>query len=446
MKAFHSFLQQFFPDGNYGTWLLAISGGVDSVVLGQLLFEKGIPFELAHCNFQLRGEESVRDEDFVRDLAQKWNAPLSVKHFDTMAYAAENKCSIQVAARDLRYAWFHELLDKKNKQVLLATAHHANDSVETMLMNIMRGTGIEGLHGIVPKRGKIIRPLIFATKQEMLEYAASKDLLWVEDSSNESSKYTRNFIRNEMIPAAEKIFPAAIENMLGTIEKMKEAEQLYLQAVTHHKKKLLFQTKGEWQIPVLLLQKTPPVKTITWELIKPFGFTEGQIDEVLKLCSSETGAYVQAADWRIIRHRKWLVIAPVQTTQAAHIVIEGEQGETRLPHATLQWNASNAFDFETLKKLATTEAVLDAKHLEFPLILRPWKDGDYLYPLGMRKKKKVARLLIDLKLSKTAKEQVWVLESNRKIVWVVGLRIDDRFKVTPATAKVLQLQFVSHRG
>jgi tRNA(Ile)-lysidine synthase len=329
---------------------------------------------------------------------------------------------------------------------MLATAHHANDSVETMLMNVMRGTGIEGLHGIVPKRGKIIRPLIFATKQEIMDYAKAQGLSWVEDSSNESSKYTRNFIRNEMIPATEKVFPTALENMMSTIEKMKEAEQLYMQAVTHHKKKLLHQAKGEWQIPVLLLQKTQPVKTITWELIKPFGFTEGQVDEVLKLCNSETGAYVQAAALRIIRHRKWLLIAPVQTAQALHIVIEGDKGETTLSEGKLQWKISSNFDLEKLKQLTANEAVLDLKHLQFPLILRPWKDGDYLYPLGMRKKKKIARLLIDLKLSKTEKEKVWVLESNHKIVWVVGLRIDERFKVTPATAKVVQLKYFSHRG
>jgi tRNA(Ile)-lysidine synthase len=414
--------------------------------LGHLLLQNDIPFSMAHCNFQLRDDESSRDEQFVRTLAAAWQVPLYVKHFDTKKYADEHACSIQVAARELRYTWFYALLVSEMKNGLLATAHHANDSVETMLMNLMRGTGIEGLHGILPKKDKLIRPLLFATKQEILEYALANNLAWVEDSSNESSKYTRNFIRNEMIPAAEKIFPAAVKNMLGTIEKMQEAEQLYMQAIAQHKKKLLIPVKEEWQIPVLLLQKTQPIKTITWELIKPFGFSEGQMGEVLKLCHAETGSYVQAMDWRIIRHRKWLLIAPSQTAQASHFLIEGDDCETNFPAGKLNWKTNAAFDLQMIKQLSVNEAVLDAKHLPFPLILRPWKVGDYFYPLGMRKKKKVARLLIDLKLSKTAKEKIWVLESNNRIVWVVGLRIDDRFKVTPATTAVLQLQFVSHRG
>ncbi|HSC53085.1 MAG TPA: tRNA lysidine(34) synthetase TilS [Phnomibacter sp.] len=421
--------------------LLAMSGGVDSVVLAHLFRSTAIPFTIAHCNFQLRGDESVRDENFVRSLAQQWQVPLLVKHFDTKEYATTHACSIQVAARNLRYDWFQACVRTSDITQLIATAHHANDSVETMLMNLMRGTGIEGLHGILPRRGNIIRPLLFATKEEIIDHAKKHDLNWVEDSSNDSSKYTRNFIRNEMIPAAEKIFPAAVKNMLGTIQKMQEAELLYTQAIAQHKSKLLQREKGEFKIPVLLLLKAKPLRSITWELIKGFDFTEGQVDEVLKLCTAATGAYVQSASWRIIRHRKWLLIAPVQTAIATTLVVEGNNGELQMPQGTLTWKTLDAVDANAYKQLKPAEAMLDARQLAFPLVLRPWKAGDYLYPLGMRKKKKLARLLIDLKLSTTEKEKVWVLESQQKIVWVLGLRIDDRFKLTAQTGQVVHLHF-----
>jgi tRNA(Ile)-lysidine synthase len=297
------------------------------------------------------------------------------------------------------------------------------------------------MHGILPKRNYIIRPLLFATREDIHAFATEHSIQWVEDSSNESSKYTRNFIRQEVVPAIEKVYPAAVSNMQQTISNMQEAALLYNQALQVHKKKLLHAVKNEWHIPIRLLLKTQPLRTVLYELIHPFGFSAVQVEEVLKLCQASNGAYLEGEAWRIIRNRAWLMIAPVANKWSNAIVLN----ETDKQLATIDFELTvdvQSFDGNMASLPVSAQQVLvEARHLKWPLLLRRWKAGDYLYPLGMGKKKKVARLLIDLKLSKTEKEKVWVLESDKKIIWVVGYRLDDRFKVTPATKQALHLQF-----
>jgi tRNA(Ile)-lysidine synthase len=222
--------------------LLAVSGGVDSVVMCELCKQAGFDFVIAHCNFQLRGEESERDEQFVTDISKKYDVEIFVKKFDTEKYAEDKKLSIQVAARELRYEWFHHLIGDKIRHVL--TAHHANDNIETLLMNFFKGTGINGLQGIMKKQKHIVRPLLFATKEELLEFAKENELKYVEDSSNASDKYTRNYFRNQLIPSIQKIFPQVEENLLNNIQRFSEIGILYQQSIDHHKKKLL-EKKGE---------------------------------------------------------------------------------------------------------------------------------------------------------------------------------------------------------
>lgn len=454
--------------------LLAVSGGIDSVVLTHLVAACGFPFAVAHCNFGLRGAESARDEAFVNALAAQYKAPFFIKKFDTAAYAAQHKLSIQEAARKLRYDWFREvvgdtwkednswqLADDRNKQQLktannihtadqalpsavshlstfIATAHHANDNIETLLINFFRGTGISGLHGILPKQNNIIRPLLFATKEQIVQYAADRQLSWVEDSSNASDKYTRNFFRHQLIPAIKGLFPQAEENLLQNIHRFGEAEQLYNQAVALHKHKLVAAKGAELHIPVLKLQKTTPLHTITWEIIKDFGFATAQVNDVVKLLGAENGRYVASRTYRIIKNRNWLVIAPAQTTVAQHILIEAKDREVVYEEGVIQLKNIQYSKFNI--QHSNNVAMLDAALIQYPLLLRKWKAGDYFYPLGMKKKKKLARFFIDLKLSKTDKEKVWVIEMDKKIVWVVGHRIDDRFKITAKTANLLQLQ------
>ena len=332
--------QNLFRKSDY--LLLAVSGGADSVALCELCFQTGLHFEIAHCNFQLRGEESERDEMLVRQLAEKYWTKVFVKKFDTEKYAEENKVSIQVAARELRYNWFDGLLDQqsvvRNQQIIpllsepvippsgdrglfLLTAHHANDNIETLLMNFFKGTGIKGLQGILPKQGKIIRPLLFAKKEEILTFIKENNLEFAEDSSNSSDKYTRNYFRHQLIPSVEKVFPQAEENLINNMERFKEIEVLYKQSIDLHKKKLLEQKGNEVHIPVLKLLKSKPLKTIVYEIIKDYGFTAHQTDDAIHLLSSESGKYISSSTHKIIKNRNWLIIAPLNTVQANHILI-----------------------------------------------------------------------------------------------------------------------------
>jgi len=425
--------------------LLAVSGGVDSVVLTDIVAKAGFDFTIAHCNFQLRGEESKRDEKFVRSLGEKYNKKVFVKTFDTNTYAVANKVSVQVAARELRYTWFKELNEICHPSSvicqLIATAHHADDNIETVLINFFRGTGILGLTGIqaFQKEQQLIRPLLHFRKEELVQYAKENDLLYVEDSSNNSDKYTRNYFRNQIIPSVKEIFNNAEDNILNNIERLKEAEMLYGQAIQLHKHKLLEQKENEIHIPVLKLKQVQPLQNIVWEIIKEFNFSAAQTEEVIKLLDADNGSYIQSASHRIIKNRKWIIIAPLQTNIAAHILIEKGEKIVVFANGILQLQILPSFGLPTNDSRLTIH--VDEDKIKFPLLLRQSKQSDYFYPLGMQKKKKLNRFFIDQKLSVTEKENVWVIESDKRIVWVIGLRIDDRFKITPATKHVLKIDW-----
>lgn len=453
IERFKQHIQQFPFVQKRQKQLLAVSGGVDSVVLCDLMFDAGYDFVIAHCNFQLRGSESERDEQFVRSLGEKYGKDVLVKSFDTEEYASLNKISIQVAARELRYNWFRELvsgewsgvnaqLTTDNSQLhYILTAHHANDNIETMLMNFFKGTGIAGLHGILPIQGKIFRPLLFAKKEELLSYATESNLEFVEDSSNLSDKYTRNFFRHHLFPMLKDIYPNVEDNLLKNIERFSEAEELYKQSIDLHKKKLLEYKGKEVHIPVLKLLKTSPLSTIVYEIIKDFSFNASHTAEVVSLLERETGKYVSSSTHRVIKNRSWLIISPNVTTEAANILIEKEDNEIVFSEGELVFDFIPASSFQI--SADSKIAALDAAEIAFPLLLRKWKQGDYFYPLGMRKKKKLSKFFIDQKMSKTDKEKVWVIEMNKKIIWIVGKRIDDRFKVEPATKSIFRISFKS---
>ena len=431
--------------------LLAVSGGVDSVVLCELCKQAGYDFVIAHCNFQLRGEESDRDEHFVRELSEKYKVQIFVKKFKTKDYAEKNKLSIQVAARQLRYEWFNYLIGNKqyaksneeidNCQLPIAnwivTAHHANDNIETLLMNFFKGTGVSGLRGILPKNGKIVRPILFAKKEELISFANENRLVFVEDSSNASDKYTRNYFRHQLIPIIKEVFPQVEYNIINNMLRFQDIEILYHQSILLHKKKLLEKKGEEIHIPVLKLLQSEPQVTIVYEIIKVFGFTANQTDEVIKLLTSESGKYIQSLTHRVFKNRKWLIIAPLNNIIAENILIETANCIVNFKNGKLKLEKFSPDDL--LLANGNSIAQLDADEIFYPLLLRKWKQGDYFYPLGMNKKKKLSRFLIDQKLSLTEKENIWVVEMNKKIIWVVGKRIDDRFKITPKTKTILKI-------
>ena len=418
--------------------LLAVSGGIDSVVLAELSYKYGYQFIIAHCNFQLRGKESERDEAFVKELGKKYSAEVLVKRFETESYAAENKISIQVAARELRYKWFNELIENGTANWIV-TAHHLDDNIETVLMNFFKGTGLSGLRGMLPKAGKIVRPLLFARKEELLDFAKQNSLSWVEDSSNQSDKYSRNYLRHQLIPVIEKIYPSAIENLSDNIKRFTELEKFHKESVQLQLKKIIEIKNKEIHIPILKLKKSVSVRTLLYELITQYGFASHRVDEVVHLLESETGKYLLSTSHRILKNRNWIIISPLDRQLQEQVVLEEEESAILFAEGKLGIQKKPAPEEKVQAKNGT--ALLDADKIEYPLLLRKWRPGDYFYPLGMPKKKKLARFFIDQKLSLIQKEKAWVIEMNKKIIWVVGMRIDDRFKITDNTKHVLEITY-----
>lgn len=419
--------------------LLAVSGGMDSVVLAHLCKEAGFSFSIAHCNFRLRGEESERDEAFVRQLASDLSVSFFIERFDTAAVAAQEKKSIQEAARQLRYDWFAQL-KKQHAFDYVLLAHHADDNLETVVMNFFRGTGLQGLTGMPEMRETyLVRPLLGIRKKEIEAWAQQKGLSWVEDSSNDSDKYTRNVFRKQLLPLIQNLYPQADENLLRNVSRMQSALQLYEEGYRHLHSRLVETEGNVSRVPILKLK--PYLHTsFLFEWVKSFHFTEKQLPDIRRLMEAENGKFVASETHQIIRHNRWLMIAPKQTDNSIAVVEAGVK-EVLFAGGSLLINQLTSAAWQLNTDSGT--AHLDAKGIEFPLVLRRWKTGDYFYPLGMRKKKKLSRFFIDSKLSKHEKENTWVLESNKKIIWVVGRRIDDRFKVTEATKDILQLKWKS---
>lgn len=444
--------------------LLAVSGGVDSVVLCELCKQAGYDFTIAHCNFQLRGEESERDENFVKELGKKYGVEVISKRFETSEFAKQRSIGTQEAARMLRYTWFMEICvqkmlpgfdkptDKPGWHTTIypdapkwwvVTAHQLNDNIETLLMNFFKGTGIKGLKGITQTEGlmlpNLLRPLLFATRKEIEAFAVQHNLSWVEDSSNASDKYTRNYFRNKLIPAIQEVFPSVENNLADNIARFKEVEILYEQAIQQHKRNLLVEKDPEVHIPVLKLLKVQPLSTIVYEIFKDYDFTSRQTGEIIRLLKSESGKYIDSSTHRVLKNRNWLIISPKGAILTQNILIE--EGEKQLFFEVGEIDLELLSAVNLKPQTFNLIAQLDASEIKFPMLLRKWKQGDYFYPLGMTKKKKLSRFFIDQKLSLNQKEKTWVIEMDKKIIWVVGLRIDNRFKITESTKNILQISF-----
>jgi tRNA(Ile)-lysidine synthase len=445
-EAFSDFIakERLFSPGD--RLLLAVSGGLDSVVLCELSHRAGFRFVIAHCNFQLRGGESDRDEAFVRQLAHRYGRELLVERFDAQAFAAARHLSVQVAARELRYGWFRQVVEGwggeregSGGKGVIATAHQLDDNIETMVMNFFRGTGLTGLRGMLPRQGQIVRPLLFARRAELHRFAEEAKLTWVEDSSNESDKYTRNFFRHQILPLVERAYPSGLGNLADNLGRFREIEAIYREAIEQQKKRLLEHKGSEIHIPVLKLKKAGPLATLIHEIFSTYGFTPQQNSAIAGLLDSPSGKYICSPSHRLLKDRRWLILTPLDSVGSVTILIEKDRTIVEYARGALQleWLP----DFTGQPSADGSVAWLDAKEIHFPLLLRPWRPGDYFYPLGMRKKKKLARFFIDQRLSLAEKEKVWVLEMDKKIIWVVGRRIDDRFRLTPSTSEALRIRY-----
>ncbi|MCO6477838.1 MAG: tRNA lysidine(34) synthetase TilS [Phaeodactylibacter sp.] len=424
--------------------LLAVSGGLDSVVMAHLFREAGFDFGIAHCNFQLRGQDADEDERFVHELAESWSAPFFWRRFNTKEYARTTGQSIQLAARGLRYSWLEETRLEKGF-THIATAHHLSDSIETLLYNLTKGCGMRGLHGIPVKNGFIIRPLLFASRNHLEQYAAGKGLSFREDATNQEVKYYRNKIRHNVIPALKVINPAFEQTMAENIGRFRQIEQLLDWAMRHIAQEVILSYGMPFRLSIRELDSFGPVlPTILFELLYPYGFNSSQVQQLAESLDN-VGAIFLSRDYRLLVEREELVVdkLPVEKgTEPPEIQITTDTTEFPVPGGRLviARHQGRPAAFPPTE----WEVFLDAGRLQFPLLLRHWRAGDAFQPLGMNgKHQKVQDLFSNQKVSRFDKEKAWILEDAAgRICWVVGYRIDERFKVRQDTQAYWALKFI----
>jgi len=433
-KAFKNLIKSEFPYLSNAKLLLAISGGIDSVVLAHLCKNAKLEFSMAHCNFNLRGDESDADENFVVDLADALEVEVFTESFDTKDYAADAGISIQMAARDLRYNWFDDLRSALNFDYIL-TAHHANDDLETFLINLIRGTGLEGLTGIKSENNKIIRPLLNFSRKEIGAYAWQNSIKWREDSSNISSKYLRNKIRHQIIPVMEEINPQLLESFAKTQVHLNESLDLVEDYIGLLYPEIVSKTNFGYQLKIEVLKNTHNPKAVLYQLLNSFGFTEW--DDVNHLLEAQPGKMVFSETHRLIKDREFLILTekPSDKDDEVYSISEGEEIEM-LPMGT--------FTFNEVEKITDTPVnciYVAGESLKYPLTLRKWQEGDVFYPFGMKGKKKLSDFFMDKKLSLPEKENTWLLCSEDKIVWVVNHRADARFGIKDPSQKIIKITY-----
>ncbi len=420
--------------------LLAVSGGVDSMVMLDLFLRSNYNFAIAHCNFHLRGEESLRDEYFVRKFAQNNNIQIFVQDFDTYSYMEKEKKSLEMSARDLRYDWFNKIL-KENNFNCIATAHHSDDSAETFVINLLRGTGIAGLHGILPKSGNIIRPLLFASRRNIKDYADKHNIQFVEDSTNKDNKFTRNKIRNEVIPILREISPNFDVIIKKNIERLRETEFVFRKVVDNVKANILQKEDDHIKISIEEILNLQPLHIFMYEILSEFGFNESNINSICETLKDNTasGRKFFADKYRLVRDRKYLFITPrEQENKSTNYTIDDWQTSIKIPFS-LQIETLRDLNFIRIPK-AKSIAMLDYDLLKFPLQLRHWQKGDVFFPFGLHGKQKISDFFTNQKYSIIDKEKQWLLCSGDDIVWVVGERIDDRFKITDKTKTIYKME------
>ncbi|HOF98326.1 MAG: tRNA lysidine(34) synthetase TilS [Paludibacteraceae bacterium] len=426
-----------FPEK--GKILVGVSGGRDSVALLDILIKLGYRCTVAHCNFHLRGEESDRDEKFVQQLSFNLNIPYYSVDFDTVNYAKQKNISIEMAARELRYSWFTSLAEKINAQAI-AIAHHADDNVETLLMHLVRGTGLKGLTGISPKNGLIVRPLLCCTRNEINEYIKNNNLSFIEDSTNQSVDFQRNKIRLQVIPLLEEINPSVKKVLSESIERFSEINTFYENAIEKIKKQLLTVDNDQLKINIDLLCKQASPKTILFEILHPYGFNESIVQDIEKHLHDESGKIFYSPTHYLIKDRKYLIISnKIKKNETTFFITENDS-EISFPIQLSITRKKKEQNFVISKDNRIIQ--IDASLIQYPLTLRRWTNGDTFFPFGMNRQKKLSDFFIDQKLNLKQKAETWLLLSQNQIVWVVGLRLDNRFKITESTQEVLEIKML----
>jgi tRNA(Ile)-lysidine synthase len=419
--------------------LVGVSGGIDSTVLLDLLQRSGFECGIAHCNFMLRAGESNEDENFVRNLAIQYKIPLYSKRFDTTGYAHKKKKSIQVAARELRYAFYEDII-RKHQFDFTAIGHNKDDVVETFLINLTRGTGLIGLTGIKQKNGNIIRPLLSFSRKEILDYSIKTGITYREDSSNSETKYTRNKIRHKIIPLFEEINPEFKGTITANIKRLSDAETIYNSEISKQKNELVSQEKDKVFISIPKLKNLQPLSTYFHELLKEYHFTNQQITDLIHALNDNPGKQFFSSSHWLIKDRDNLIITPLKKQgKELYYIDEGTKEIIEPLHMQFTYIVKNA-DYKIPRQ--SEIACIDKDKLTFPLVLRKWKKGDNFAPLGMTGWKKVSDYLVDQKFSLYDKQQAWLLCDGGNIVWIVGHRLDNRYKVTDQTKNILQINFL----
>lgn len=433
LAEFQEHIQERYPTLQERKFVLACSGGLDSTVLAHLCHRSGLPFVLAHCNFNLRGSESDQDEDFVKELAQKLDVHFFVTRFDTVGYVHKNQVSIEMAARELRYTWFAELMQENALDILL-TAHHADDALETFLINLSRGTGIHGLKGIPSSIDSVVRPLLPFARSQLLEFAKTEGFAWREDSSNLETVYLRNKVRLEVVPKLKELHPTFLNNFQKTQSYLSGTAQMLDDYIRLLKLNLFVHEERYIRISIAELLKLEPIADYLHALFDSYGFTAWK--DIENLLSGMSGKEVRSKTHRLVKDRAYLLLSEHEVNASNSYLIHEGVNEIKEPiHLMVS-------EVDAVGLTSKNILYVDKSALKYPLIVRNWKKGDYFYPFGMVGKKKVSKFFKDEKVDIIAKEKQWLVCSGDDIVWIIGKRADNRFKVSGHSKNILRFTYV----
>ena len=434
-KLFLNNIEKNFSSLLNNKFIVAVSGGVDSIVLLHLCRNLKLNFVVAHCNFKLRGKESEDDELFVKNLAEKYKIKFYSNSFNTKELSSSSNKSVQMIARDLRYSWFNKLSEELGIDYII-TAHHIDDSIETFLINLSRGAGINGFLGIPEVNNKINRPLLAFTKDQLKSYALENKILFREDSSNKKKDYLRNQMRLEVIPKLKKINPYLLESFPKTIKKLEQSKSIIADRIAKVLSEVSFKKGGELFFEIESIKNLSNIEAYVYEIFKQYNFT--QWDDIVDLLDSQTGKEVVSKTHRLLKNREYLILTKKVGLQQTSTMINSSKEEIKISAGTIIFSKADKID-----KKNPYSIFLDSKKLKFPLKVRNVVSGDYFYPFGMDGKKKVSKYLKDQKISKYDKEKTLILETSKnEIVWLIGMRLDHRFSVTDKTKEILKIELI----